>query len=45
MLIKILLPVPGQFLDRIRENITVLSCYSKNFILTTSHQTLALFSD
>jgi hypothetical protein len=31
--------------DRILENITELSCYSKNFILTPLNHTLTLLSD
>jgi hypothetical protein len=44
MMIRFCCPCQVSYLDRIWENITVLSCYS-NFILRASNQNLALLLD
>ena len=45
MLIRVYCPCQVSSVDRILENITVLLCYSNNFILTPSSPTIALLSD
>jgi hypothetical protein len=45
MLVRVYCPCQVSSVTRILENITELSCYSKNCILTTSNNTLPLLSD
>jgi hypothetical protein len=45
MLVRVYCPCQVSSVDRILENKTELSCYSKNCILTPSNHTLALLSD